>query len=71
MTDRELLLAWEDGKKVEQQAIDQAQHYQAMAVGLATFCQVFLETILDPSQNSAAVTRVEALQLLGAAIQGR
>jgi hypothetical protein len=71
MTDRELLLAWEEGKKAEQQAMDQGHQYQAQAAGLATFCQVFLETLLAPAPGTILVSRDEALRLLVAAIQGR
>ena len=71
MTDRELLLAWEDQKKLDTQAMDHAQHYHTLALGLATFCQTFLVTMQDPNQDLATVTRDEALRLLEAAIQGR
>ncbi len=75
MNDRELLLHWQQQQKVETQAIDQIGHYQALAVGLATFCQTFLQTILDPNQEQEQeqerVTRDEAMQLLIAAVQGR
>lgn len=69
MTDRELLLQWQQQTKVEGEAIDQVGHYQALGIGLATFCTTFLETIL--SQQQLLVTRNEAMQLLVAAIQGR
>ncbi len=71
MNDRELMLDWQQQQKVEAQAIDQVGHYQALAVGLAAFCQVFLGAILDPNQNPCQVTRDEALQILVAAVQGR
>lgn len=71
MTDRELLLAWEDQKKLDTQTLDQTQQYQAVALGLVLFCQTFLVAVQDPEQNLAAVTRQEAVQLLVAAIQGR
>ncbi len=71
MNDRELLLSWQEQAKVETQAIDQVGHYQALAVGLATFCQVCLAALLDPERNPGAVTRSEALDLLKAAVTGR
>ena len=70
-TDREQLLAWQQDRDAETQAVDQALHYQALGVGMAVFCQAMYATLLGAPDDPQPFSRAEVLALVAAAVQGR
>ena len=75
LTDREEMLSWEQERRADAQAVDQATHYAALGAGLAVFCQMMFATLLgstdEEAQGPLPFSRTEALELVRAAVQGR
>ena len=72
LTDREQMVQWEQERKAETRAFDQAVHYEMLGIGLAIFCQAMYDTLLLRQEGAPErFSRAEVLALVTAAVQGR
>jgi hypothetical protein len=71
LTDREQLVAWQQAQQLEAQTVDHVLHYEALGLGLATFCQAMYDALYPATPDVPRFSREETLWLIAAAVQGR
>ena len=64
---RAQMLAWQAEAQAERNTMTQMEHYQALGVGLATFCVAMYTALVEDK----TFTPGQSLELVKAAVQGR